>query len=263
MLSKAVVMRALGFQQEWRKSQFLSSSLADCRKAFGFGCWVLIECLIDVRSKSYHATINLSNNNAVGWSDSPLWATVGRYASAESLFAILNVTFHANQTASVAFGQRRSMHRAQWRPTQVSFIIKHMMTREPTSQDIEELVAFLPRLYAEDFTPINGWGGGTQGQDEGFTLPWPEYDEVVVEFYRLASSECWADYGYQPEEAGRMLEDNELIKTADLAQIKTMLTYCVRGERFSTGCWAAMIKGGQVRRLLQRLADLETKNTNP
>lgn len=53
-----------------------------------------------------------------------------------------------------------------------------------------------------------------------------------------------------------MLEDDEVVNTADLAQIKTMLTYCVRGERFCEGHWSAMIEDGDVRRLLQRLAEL-------
>ena len=135
-----------------------------------------------------------------------------------------------------------------------------MKTRLPTSQEIEELVSFLPRLYAEGFTPIERWGGGTKGQDGVFTMPWPEYDEVVEEFFRVASSECWSDYDYRPEEAGRMLENDDVTKTADLAQIKTMLTYCVRGERFCDGHWGAMIEGGHVRRLLQRLAELGSNN---
>ena len=41
-------------------------------------------------------------------------------------------------------------------------------------------------------------------------------------------------------------------------QIKTMLTYCVRGERFGDGHWAAMIEGGHVRRLLERLTEMRS-----
>lgn len=38
-----------------------------------------------------------------------------------------------------------------------------------------------------------------------------------------------------------------------------MLTYCVRCERYSAGHWGAMIEGGQVRRLLKRLAEIQSK----
>ncbi|MBL0353981.1 MAG: DUF6508 domain-containing protein [Candidatus Dechloromonas phosphoritropha] len=126
----------------------------------------------------------------------------------------------------------------------------------PTLQEIDALISFLPRLYAQGFTPIRGWGGGTTDENGVITLSWPEYDEVVEEFFRIASRECWSDYAYSPEVAGRMLEDDEVVNTADLAQIKTMLTYCVRGERFCEGHWSAMIEDGDVRRLLQRLAEL-------
>jgi len=37
-----------------------------------------------------------------------------------------------------------------------------------------------------------------------------------------------------------------------------MLTYCVRGERFGDGDWGAMIEDGHVRRLLERLAEIQS-----
>ena len=58
-----------------------------------------------------------------------------------------------------------------------------------------------------------------------------------------------------------MLESDDIIKTASLAQIKAMLTYCVRGERFCDGQWGAMIERGYVRLLLLRLAEIGSKNT--
>ena len=38
-----------------------------------------------------------------------------------------------------------------------------------------------------------------------------------------------------------------------------MLTYFVRGERFCDGHWGRLIEGGHVRRILERLAELEQK----
>ena len=130
----------------------------------------------------------------------------------------------------------------------------------PTSQEIRELVEFLPRLHAEGFTPSKKWGGRTNIQDSVFTMPLPEYDDVVREFFRVASRECWIDDEYCPEDAAQMLENDIFVETADLSQIKTMLTYCVRGERFCDGHWGAMIEGGYVCRLLQRLAVLGSTN---
>ncbi len=53
-----------------------------------------------------------------------------------------------------------------------------------------------------------------------------------------------------------MLEDQALVRRASISEIKTILTYCVRGERFSEGHWGAMIELGHVLRLLERLAEL-------
>lgn len=53
-----------------------------------------------------------------------------------------------------------------------------------------------------------------------------------------------------------MLADVQRVKRATLAEIKTLLTFCVRGERFSDGFWASMITEGHVRRLLERLRHL-------
>jgi hypothetical protein len=126
-------------------------------------------------------------------------------------------------------------------------------SRLPTSEEIEALTGYLPRLYADGLSPVDSWAGGETQEDGSITMPYPRYNALVEEFFRLASSECWLDYGYGPENAWAMLRDEQLVKTASLSQIKTMLTYCVRGERFSDGHWAEMIEAGYIRRLLERL----------
>jgi hypothetical protein len=123
---------------------------------------------------------------------------------------------------------------------------------------MQELVAFLPRLYLEGFKPVIKWNGGDQGKDGFFRLPWPEYNPVVAEFYYFAANPCWLDYQYRPEEAARMLKDEEFVKSASLSQVKTMLTFCVRGERFSDGHWAEMIENGYIRKILERINELST-----
>jgi len=128
----------------------------------------------------------------------------------------------------------------------------------PTVQEIEELTAFLPRLYAEGFSPITKWEGGDQRHDGSFTVFYPNYDPVVEEFYQRIQGN-WIDYEYNPEQAYQMLKDENLIKTASLAQVKSMLTFCKRGERFSDGHWADMIEKGYIRRLLERLNEIKSE----
>lgn len=128
----------------------------------------------------------------------------------------------------------------------------------PTIQDIEVLSAYLPRLYAEGFSPVLGWEGGERQPDGSYTMPYPTYHPLVEEFFRLVSG-AWLDHEYDPEQAYRMLKDEDMIKRASLPQIRTMLTFCVRGERFSDGHWGEMIEKGYVRRLLERLNEIKSE----
>lgn len=134
-----------------------------------------------------------------------------------------------------------------------------MKTRKPTSLEIEELVSFLPRLYAEGFTPAV-WHGGTPDQEGVIQIPWLDYNETVIEFIKVAERECWTDTEYIKKKPHQMLENECAVESADLNEIRTILTWCVRGERFCTGHWRAVIEGGVVRRLLQRLAELESNS---
>lgn len=132
-------------------------------------------------------------------------------------------------------------------------------SRPPTFQEIEALTAFLPQLYADGFSPVTRWEGGEKRKDGSYTMPYPTYNKVVEEFYYTLGSEAWIDYEYNPEQAYRMLKDETLIKTASLPQIRTMLTFCLRGERFSDGHWGEMIEKGHIRRLLERLNAIKTE----
>ena len=126
----------------------------------------------------------------------------------------------------------------------------------PTLKEIEDLTAYLPRLYAEGFTPVLHWNKSEKLKDGSFSMPYPDYHPLVHEFFSLGVGP-WIDYEYNPEQAYQMLKDEQVIKTASLPQIKSMLTYCVRGERFSDGHWEEMIEKGYIRRILERLNEIK------
>lgn len=134
-------------------------------------------------------------------------------------------------------------------------------TELPTLEDIEKLTAYLPRLYVEGFSPVIRWEGGEKLKDGSLTLPYPSYDPLVEEFFN-AVREVWIDYAYNPEQAYQMLKDEQAVRTASLPQIKSMLTFCVRGERFSDGHWAEMIEKGYIRRILERLNEIKSQMMN-
>ncbi|MDE0407360.1 MAG: DUF6508 domain-containing protein [Alphaproteobacteria bacterium] len=131
-------------------------------------------------------------------------------------------------------------------------------TPQPTAQDIRDLVAFLPKLYADGFTPIKSVHS-KDADGEIVAFPWPEYDQTVEDFLRVARRDCWIDRGYVPAEVAKLIESEEAIRQATLPQVRAMITYFVRGERFSDGHWGRMIEGGYVRRILERLAALEAE----
>ena len=126
-------------------------------------------------------------------------------------------------------------------------------SRLPTLEEIETLISYLPRLYAEGFSPIDRWDGGEKLKDGSLTLPYPKYNPLVEEFFNHVSSDGWIDYEYDIDGANRMLNDENAVKAASLEQIQSMLTFCVRGERFSDGHWGHVIEKGYIRRLLERL----------
>jgi hypothetical protein len=123
----------------------------------------------------------------------------------------------------------------------------------PTRKDIEELTAFLPALYAPGFKAATHWHGGKPDALGVIHMPYPEYHPAVNQFFALLGQPCWLDYDYKPEEATRTLEQIEILS---LPEIRSLLTFCLRGERFSDGHWEEMIEKGYIRRILERLIAL-------
>lgn len=121
-------------------------------------------------------------------------------------------------------------------------------------QDVDTLLAFRDRLYAPGFTPVMAWLGGERRADGSITVPFPEYDSLVTDFVGSISATIGLDTGYSPEQARALLEQPDGIETASLEQLRALLTFFVRGERFSDGHWGGMIERGYIRRILDRLA---------
>lgn len=135
-----------------------------------------------------------------------------------------------------------------------------MENNTPTNKDFQELISYLPKLYRKGFKPIHKWSGGKKNEDGIIIMPWPQYDCVVTDFFEFASKDCWTDDSSNYEETFQMIEDDKSIETADLTQIKQMLTYCVRGEKSCNGHWATVIKKGYLARLIQRLHKIQNGN---
>jgi len=129
-----------------------------------------------------------------------------------------------------------------------------------TTEKMDELLRFLPLFENPDREYVKDWGGGEMTADGAITMPYPIYCDDVLKFFKLAGQAYWSDYEYKPLEAYEMLSDDRFIATASLDDIKTMLTYCVRGERFMDGHWAHMLESGRIVALLRRLAMLRKES---
>jgi len=135
------------------------------------------------------------------------------------------------------------------------------MSREkpslPTLDDIDELVAFLPKLYADDFKGLKEMRIEDYA-DGSISFPHADYEPLVYEFMEVASRDCWCDYDYSAASSGKPLDDPSHVANASIEEIKSMLTWCIRGERFCSGHVGAMIREGKIRMLLERLSELRT-----
>jgi hypothetical protein len=125
-----------------------------------------------------------------------------------------------------------------------------------TRDKIDELIQFLPRFERPGREFIKAWLDGQETAGGDITFPYPVYEEDVVAFFHLARQSWWSDYGYDPVRAAKMLGDDEFIRGCTLDDLRTMLTFCVRGERFCDGHWGQVLETGKAAALLRRLAAL-------
>lgn len=126
-----------------------------------------------------------------------------------------------------------------------------MKEHEITKEDIDALLNYLP-VFSVPGRSFGEWKGFDK--EKGLLhLPFVDYDDDVEEFFMLASQECWTDSSYEPRKASRMLQDGDYVARASLDEVKTMLTFCVRGERFFAGHRLAALREGYMVALLNRL----------
>jgi len=125
-----------------------------------------------------------------------------------------------------------------------------------TIEQIDKLLRFLPLLEQPGREFVTKWIGGERMPDGAITMRYPVYSPDVTEFFHLASQPCYFDTGYDIDRADEMLRDESAILTASIHEVKEMLTFCVRGERFCDGFWNNILSSGKVTALLKRLQAL-------
>ncbi len=132
-----------------------------------------------------------------------------------------------------------------------------MKTEEPiTREKIDALTQFLPVFETPGREFYMRWEGGEKDKDGVIQMPYPVYPADVEQFFRLVNQSCWLDIEYTRKDAGAKLKDDVFIVQASLDDIRTLLTHCLRGERFSDGFWGGVLEQGRVQLILRRLVQL-------
>ena len=96
-----------------------------------------------------------------------------------------------------------------------------------TKKEIKKLTDFLPLLYDENIELSKSPKKGTTDLSGGFYV----YHPTVNTFFELASQEHWKDYQYVDNFSEEMIGPGK-IEEASINQLKTILTWCDRTERF-------------------------------
>ena len=127
------------------------------------------------------------------------------------------------------------------------------MANDITRDDIDELLSFLPAFEEPGRRFGRDWESGSPGGNGGSK---PTYEEDIVRFFHLAGKPCWSDFEYDPTVVVGLIGDEEHVANASLSEVKTLLTWCARGERFHEGHWSTVLETGRIQAVLRRLREL-------
>ena len=84
-----------------------------------------------------------------------------------------------------------------------------------------------------------------------------DYTDDVHAFLRAVGFRpCWNDFDYVAHRGGEKIDDDALLAHCTLDDIRAMLTFFVRSERFGEGSWLHLLESGRVVQVLRRLAEL-------
>jgi hypothetical protein len=124
---------------------------------------------------------------------------------------------------------------------------------------VQRLVAYLPKF--EEPGLIVCTNPGAKMGNGVITISQPEYIPEVNEFFEIAA--LFADRDYPRKPVGSWLEEKSFIERANPGQLRTVLTWICRRERFCYGSfWQEQFKNGNVVRVLCRLRILLAEDGN-
>ena len=118
---------------------------------------------------------------------------------------------------------------------------------------IKELTDFLGLLYDENIELCKPYPNADMSDIISGTFY--KYHPYVLRFFELVSQEHWKDYKYVDNFSEEMVGSGK-IEEASINQLKTILTWCDRTERFFEGHWEYVIEIDIIKRVLNRLNEI-------
>ncbi len=138
------------------------------------------------------------------------------------------------------------------------------MLSKTARRKIESLLELGRTLESRADGFVEQWGGGKDAETGVVHFPYPQYPADVLAFFEtLGSDSWWFDRNYRMEELQSAIENDGYIARASLAEVRSLLTYCTRGEKFCDGFWGGVLETGRVRLILARLRALLAEAPQP
>lgn len=125
---------------------------------------------------------------------------------------------------------------------------------------IDELLRLLP-VFLETDKFIEENGGGEKLDENTISAPFVIYTKDVNEFINLVQN-CWTDFNYFKNIDRDNIYDDDFVQKSNIIDIKSMLTYIIRNERFCDGCLEEYFRDNRINLILKRLLVLREKIVN-
>ena len=130
---------------------------------------------------------------------------------------------------------------------------------------LSAMAAFLPSLEARDFE-AGRIRDPEQLNTTTWSLPSAELGKTASRFVHMAYGHDWVvSFDWMEwagsEEARRLTGDAGSVESADIEQLRRLVTMCVRRDRFSEGALLGDFQSGLIIRIVRRAAELHSEVT--
>ena len=134
-----------------------------------------------------------------------------------------------------------------------------IQARRHFEQAVESVLSFREALEHRAKAPIKEWDGGRDPNSGVLTLPYPKYHADILDFFTALSVllSLWIpDATDYLDISEKFRVDHNAVAVARPDEVKALLTFVLRGEKYCDGFWGTQLSSGSVIALLERLEEL-------